>query len=103
MEQFTVYVDETIPMVITDDDVTKMANETIDYMRKWTRQYNSNDIRGIVQHVFVGFFENFCYDKLGCVTEEELEEHYLEYQDESLIIFEILDKIPVKIQQTKAM
>lgn len=26
MEQFTVYVDETIPMVITDDDVTKMAN-----------------------------------------------------------------------------
>ena len=98
MEQLTVYVDETIPMVITDDDVTQMANETIDYIRKWTRQYNSNDIRGIAKHVFVGFFENFCYDKLGCATEEEFEEHYLEYQDESLIIFEILDKIPVKIQ-----
>ena len=98
MEQFTVYVDETIPMIIIDDDVTQMANETIDYMRKWTRQYNSNDIRSIVQHVFVGFFENFCYDKLGCATEEEFEEHYLEYQDESLIVFEILDKIPVKIQ-----
>lgn len=98
MEQFTVYVDETIPMVITDDDVTKMANETINYMRKWTRQYNSNDIRSIAQHVLVGFFENFCYDKLGCTTEEELEEHYLKYQDESLIIFEILDKIHVKIQ-----
>lgn len=98
MEQFTVYVDETIPIVITDDDVTKMANETIDYMRKWTHQYNSNDIRCIAQLVFVGFFENFCYDKLGCATEEELEEHYLKYQDESLIVCEILDKIPVKIQ-----
>lgn len=98
MEQFTVYVDETIPMVITDDDVTQMANETIDYMRKWTHQYNSNDIRGIAQHVFVGFFENFCYDKLGCMTEEDLKKYYVEDEDESLIIYEIVDKIPVKIQ-----
>lgn len=34
MEQLTVYVDETIPMVITDDDVTQMANETIDYVQQ---------------------------------------------------------------------
>lgn len=98
MAQFTVYVDETIPMVITDDDVTQMANETIDYMRKWTCQYNSNDIRSMAHHVFVGFFENFCYDKLGCTTEEEFGEHYLEYKYENLIVFEILNKIPVKIQ-----
>lgn len=98
MEQFTVYVDETIPMIITDTDVTQMANDVMDYINKWTRQYNSNDIRGIAMHVLLGFFEDYCYDKLGCTTEEELEEHYLQDEDESLIVHEILDKIPVKIQ-----
>lgn len=98
MEQFTVYVDETIPMIITDADVTQMANDVIDYINKWTRQYNSNDISSIARHVFVGFFKNFCYDKLGCATEKEFEEHYLQYEDENLIVYEILDKIPVRIQ-----
>lgn len=98
MEQLTVYVDETIPMIITDNDITQMANDVMDYISKWTRQYNSNDIRGIAMHVLLGFFEDYCYDKLGCTTEEELEEHYLQDEDESLIVYEILDKIPVKIQ-----
>lgn len=98
MEQLTVYVDETIPMIITDNDITQMANDVMDYVNKWTRQYNSNDIRGIAMHVLLGFFEDYCYDKLGCTTEKELEEHYLQDEDENLIVYEILDKIPVKIQ-----
>lgn len=98
MEQLTIYVDETIPMIITDNDITQMANDVMDYINKWTRQYNSNDIRGIAMHVLLGFFEDYCYDKLDCTTEKELEEHYLQGEDESLIVYWILDKIPVKIQ-----
>lgn len=98
MEQFTVYVDETIPMIITDNDVTKMADNVIGYINRWTRQYNSNDIRGMAQFALIGFFENYCYNKLGCTTEKEFEDHYLQDEDASLIIYEILDKIPVKIQ-----
>lgn len=98
VDKLTLYVNETIPIIVTDDDITKLANETVDYISKWTRPYNSNDIRGIAQHIFIGFFEDFCYNKLGCMTEEDLKKYYVEDEDESLIIYEIVDKIPVKIQ-----
>lgn len=99
MKQFTVYIDETtIPMIVTDDDITQMADNVIGYINKWTRQYNSNDIHGMAMHVFLEFFENYCYDKLGCTTEEEFEDYYLQDEEEDLIAYEILSKIPVKIQ-----
>ena len=59
MEQFTIYVDETIPMIITDTDVTQMANDVMDYINKWTRQYNSNDISSIARHILWDFLKTF--------------------------------------------
>lgn len=56
MEQFTVYVDETIPMVITDDDVTKWQTK---------RQIIcANGHANIIQTIFVAQLNLFLQDSL---------------------------------------